>query len=557
MTHHSNGIHLDHYSKGMDRDEDNDDNNEDRTTTPGVNECSTLDVITIDNIRDDNDDNSNDHVDGHCTTNDVLTHDIVSNQEPDLTTADLETTIDMHNDTGNDKKDDGEAPTQEDTVHYYQEQQYELQLDSDHSDANAMNTSVNDDTSDEWRDLDFDDDDGEDHRTNQTSNDNKSNDDFDNDDDNDDDDDDTETESNMLEAEEQIDDDEKNDIRNAFVRHRRVTLEVIAMIEQEIYQESLNSNDGDDFDFETHEDTYDQMDYGSESYLFNSDKYEQQLQAAHRLHANKTDVEDKPKDDEVARAKSVNYKNYGTSRPVTLIKTPEELRSFCNALVQSAKSNLINHDHDPNAYAIGMDVEYCSLEMDIRNTLPAMIQLCGPDKVNGPVGLIWIHKFPNHGRDLLTDSHEYEPLIKIFSDPKLFKVGVSLSNDTVNLAQWCGITDKKDVQYFFSGIVNLEEVQDNDNVRNKSLQEMAAAVLQRNLPKIKGKRRSQKDRIRRVPTAHWRTNNITGLMKSYAANDVACSMDIWMRIQNLTKETKKEKPKKKKSMKLKQDGSDV
>jgi hypothetical protein len=70
-------------------------------------------------------------------------------------------------------------------------------------------------------------------------------------------------------------------------------------------------------------------------------------------------------------------------------------------------------------------------------------------------------------------------------------------------------------------------------------------VLHRNLPKIKGKRRSLQDRKRRKPTAHWRTDNITGLMKSYAANDVACAIDVWMRIHKIqqNKETKKKKKK--------------
>ena len=307
------------------------------------------------------------------------------------------------------------------------------------------------------------------------------------------------------------------DLRNAFVRHRRVTLEYIAMIEQEIYQKDSSDND-----FDSDECDCRPMDNDFDSHEFYCGEYMPDVEGSY------------PHQGGPSAKTEQKHKIYGTSRPVSLITTPSKLRSFCDELLQSAQENLINHNHEPNAYAIGMDVEYCSLEMDIRPTLPAMIQLCGPNKKTGPLGLIWIHKFPDHGRDLLTNTREYEPLIKIFTDTKLFKVGVSLSRDTVNVARWCGIAEKQDVAHFFSGIVNLEEVQNNENVRKKSLQEMATLVLQRNLPKIKGKRRTLKDRIRRAPTAHWRTDKITGLMKLYAANDVACAMDVWMHINNFT-----------------------
>jgi hypothetical protein len=421
-----------------------------------------------------------------------------------------------------------------------------------------------DDDNDEWKDLDFDDDnDGDDvdvaNRKNQSSNTTDNNEEdfvLDSDDD-------SEkqyemnTNNSALEGNDG-DDDSNLDVRNAFVRHRRVTLEFIAMIEQEIYQNSLDSDDEDEDD--DHGDDYGGTEPEYHGYPLFYAETKEQLREARKLDKSKDNARDDDNNDdekEVALpvVKPIQYKKYGTSRSVQLITTAMELRSFCEALVQSAQKNYADHNNDPNAYAVGMDVEYCSLEMDIRNTLPAMIQLCGPDKVNGPIGLVWIHRFPDFGRDLLTNTRDYDPLIKIFADPKLYKVGVSLSNDTVNIAQWCGITDRKDVAYFFSGIVNIDEVQDNDNVRNKSLQEMAALVLQRNLPKIKGKRRSLKDRIRRAPTAHWRTDNITGLMKSYAANDVACAIDVWMRINNLQL-AKKQKRKTAKITKVQDDGID-
>ena len=109
----------------------------------------------------------------------------------------------------------------------------------------------------------------------------------------------------------------------------------------------------------------------------------------------KVNVDDKPQ-------KPKKLKPYGIvkSRQVVLIQTPEKLKNFCDLLMASVQKNVAAHGDDPNFSAIGFDVEYCSLELDIRNTLPAMLQLAGPGDT-APVGLIWLDKFPNHGRDMI------------------------------------------------------------------------------------------------------------------------------------------------------------
>jgi La domain len=395
----------------------------------------------------------------------------------------------------------------------------------------------------EWKDLDFDDNDDDDE-IEDTSTDHyqnrgrriinvQANDGSDTDDDYYDHDDDEDGENDVgYEVAENSTDHyyyPNQDVRNAFLRHRRVNLEYIAMIEEEISQNTFDEDED-----ESMQQSDDENDNNRD--LFDNEDGESSKLDGPTRNDNATiedDAESEDDTDLVVTVEKTPMKKYGTSRPVKLITTTKQLRIFCTELVRSAEANCKQHKNNPNAYAIGMDVEYCTLEYDIRNNLPAMIQLSGPTN-QGPVGLIWIHNFPNYGRDLLTNTEDYGPLILLLADPKLFKVGVSLSRDTVNLAQWCGISDKKHVDYFFSGVVNLDEVQDNDNVRNKSLQEMAELVLHRLLPKVKGKRRSEKDRRRRVPTAHWRTNNITGLMKSYAANDVACAIDVWSRIHNFS-----------------------
>jgi 3'-5' exonuclease len=287
--------------------------------------------------------------------------------------------------------------------------------------------------------------------------------------------------------------DEVNHISNAFVRHRRVNLEYIYMLEEEIFQNMSQEDD-----------EHGELDDG---FMTEIEEFEQK-----------------------ERKKETRHKEYASQRQSKVVKNAQELGKFCSELLKSAKQFSDQHSSQESAYAVACDVEYCSLELDIRGTLPALIQLSGP-LPTGPVGLIWLDKFPNHGRDLLTNP-SYAPLAALFADPKLLKVGVSLSNDAINLASWCGVTEKDHRDYFFSGIVDIEEETD-ENVNGKSLQEMSTLVLGRHLAKIKGKRRSEKDRKKRVPTAHWRTQNMTELMKTYAVNDVSCAMDVWMKIHGL------------------------
>jgi hypothetical protein len=297
--------------------------------------------------------------------------------------------------------------------------------------------------------------------------------------------------------------DDPNDIHNAFVRHRRVNLEYIYMLEEEMEQNM--SQEDNEYD--------DEMDDG------HSDPYEKEVEV---------EEQDETK-------KEIRHKEYVSQRQVKVIKTPRELQIFCADLVESAKQSFAKHDSQESAYAVACDMEYCSLELDIRGNLPALIQLAGPSPT-GPVGLIWLDKFPNHGRDLLANP-DYAPLTALFADPKLLKVGVSLSYDVVNLASWCGVTEKDHRDFFFSGIVDIDEVTD-ENVNGKSLQEMSKLVLGRHLAKIKGKRRSERDRKHRVPTAHWRTDSMTALMKTYAVNDVSCAMDVWLKIHGLVNSKK-------------------
>ena len=80
----------------------------------------------------------------------------------------------------------------------------------------------------------------------------------------------------------------------------------------------------------------------------------------------------------------------------------------------------------------------------------------------------------------------------------------------------------------------MNHITDNDKLCNKSLQEMVAEVLQRDLPKLKEKDKQMKKEMRKrgkiqakFKTSHWRSDELTPQMKQYAADDASSALDIW------------------------------
>lgn len=225
------------------------------------------------------------------------------------------------------------------------------------------------------------------------------------------------------------------------------------------------------------------------------------------------------------KKKQISLKKYSSERKVEVIHgNVKKLEAFCQRLTQSLERSQIK--------AIGMDVEYCSLEMDIRTTLPAMLQLASPEP-NGPVGLIWLDKFPNHGKNMIFDD-SCKDLLSILNNHEISKVGVRVSEDAKHLAEWWGITDPKYASFYFSGMVDMEKELE-DTLSSKSLQEMVAAVLERDLPKLKEKnaqrKKEQRKKGKRVKTSHWRRDNLTKEMKQYAVDDVSSAIDVWLKVK--------------------------
>ena len=131
-------------------------------------------------------------------------------------------------------------------------------------------------------------------------------------------------------------------------------------------------------------------------------------------------------------------------------------------------------------------MEYCSLELDIRDGLPAMLQLAAP---GGPVVLIWLDKLQDHGRRILVEP-ECAPLAGLLADPSIHKVGVSIQSDCTRLAEWWG--DYGDPLFEFRGVKDLRSLPD-PRLHGASLKEMCTRVLGRTLPKRK---------FKGVPTGH-------------------------------------------------------
>jgi hypothetical protein len=249
----------------------------------------------------------------------------------------------------------------------------------------------------------------------------------------------------------------------------------------------------------------------------------------------KEDEEEKG-EEKTMKKKKPSMKKYGTGREVVVLRGTKGLEKFCTDLVAATKEFAARHKDNPKACAIGLDVEYCSLELDIR-MLPAAMQLSAPGR-KGPVGVLWLDKFPNHGRDMLSDK-KCAPLLSLLADSTLQKVGVGVSKDAKNLASWWGVDDKKYINHFITNMIDLENELD-ENVNQKSLQEMSALVLQRNLPKLKQRGRKREKRSRKKITAHWRKDELSPQMREYAVNDAACSIDVWLHINGLVGGAKQE-----------------
>ena len=215
-------------------------------------------------------------------------------------------------------------------------------------------------------------------------------------------------------------DDGSDLLKYALVRHRRKTLDIINSLSDVPDDDDMGDDDmGDDYEFNE-----------LDSPLHDDDDDDDLLVLP----------EGPPrKPVKFKKPQTKHLPKYTSQRKVHVIKNPAQLRAFCIKLKKSLErysTSSANSNNNTNATttkttAIGFDVEYCTLEMDIRNTLPAMLQLASPQGDQaGIVGLIWLDKFPDFGRQVMNNSGDsnsddsYADLLSILSDPHILKVGV-------------------------------------------------------------------------------------------------------------------------------------
>jgi 3'-5' exonuclease len=229
---------------------------------------------------------------------------------------------------------------------------------------------------------------------------------------------------------------------------------------------------------------------------------------------------------------------------IILVQEPSQLASLCDKLYEAMQ---LDQQHSNKNMMTALDVEYATLEMDIRQTLPAMMQLAVPTRTNNSsssssssscmiIGLIWLHKFPLFGQtimnpnivpnpdhcmsllnntkrttsitnstqqgndimdNIITDPHfhAYDPLRQLLMDSSVTKVGLAIHQDVSNLLKWWGI-QSKDQAYFVTNVMDLTE---DDYYPNNtellaggmgtqdgpSLQDLCATILKKQLVKDK------------------------------------------------------------------------
>lgn len=228
-----------------------------------------------------------------------------------------------------------------------------------------------------------------------------------------------------------------------------------------------------------------------------------------------------------ARKKQRRLPKYKTDKEIVLVQGPKQLARLCERLRESIQDSVGKYGTE-DASVLALDAEYATLDHDIRPGLPAMLQIAAPD---GPVGLIWLDKFPNHGRDFLNDG-THAPLASLLADSSILKVGKGVDMDAKNLCAWWGVNDKEYVGHFITRLQDLSHApelasflpEDIAEAPMTRLSELCAVVLQRDLVKVKTSKRDKKK-------SHWRAPELLDRMRSYAAHDVTCAVDIWMKLR--------------------------
>ncbi len=247
--------------------------------------------------------------------------------------------------------------------------------------------------------------------------------------------------------------------------------------------------------------------------------------------------------------------------PLKVVDSVAGLNKFCARVLEGLPGSLSPPSSgaaEPEAagplsgrVAIGFDVEYATLEEDLRQ-LPALLTLCSAEAA----ALVRLDRLAEHGRSALAHS---QPLARLLDEPRVLKVGVGARYDAANLLRWfvspaavrgvvdlgalslAGLADGED-----GGEEGSEEAAEPSEwphelshvasyveggaYEPRSLAEWCDCVLQRSLPKRKHKGKKGGKSSKR---AHWRAPTLTAQMRRYATDDAAAALEVWNALRRL------------------------
>ena len=235
------------------------------------------------------------------------------------------------------------------------------------------------------------------------------------------------------------------------------------------------------------------------------------------------------------RAQRSKLREYRYLGDVRIASSMPQVNELCGALTQALSQQ--KRQTGSTHTAIGFDVEYATLEEDLRMQ-PALLTLGCAELA----ALIWLDKLPGQGRQVLAQS---EPLAALLADSSVLKVGVGSHSDASALLRWSpaprlhvkslidlGRPLARDLA-IRRALAHLEEDSLEPDVGwelgGRSLADWTARTLMLRLLKIKTSKANAK-------LSHWRARELTPNMRNYAANDAAAAAAVWWALVDATPE---------------------
>jgi hypothetical protein len=187
-------------------------------------------------------------------------------------------------------------------------------------------------------------------------------------------------------------------------------------------------------------------------------------------------------------------------------------------------------------YVIALDVEYATVNQG-EGQLPALISICTKSTLKegkNRTWLIWLDKLKHRGLHL----NKLPPsLLEVLSDPRILKIGSSVWRDgralcdaweqssrqassSSSCSSCSSSTSTSDPFLSIKGMLELVHLFKSESPSGNSLEALCMSVLNQRMIKKKTTKEKSKQ-------SHWRAAQMTDLMRSYASDDVAASLEIY------------------------------